>query len=103
MARNKNDTMFKYTCTKIFYYLLQENSSFINEYFNTHMISNLLVYILDPIEDKNIMIEFLSEIGKNIKNLNLEEEEIFEELSRIKIIMEKYESDYVEYKSLIKF
>lgn len=90
--------------------MLEEKPEIINEYFRLHLISNMLIYVLNPsdVTEKNLIKEFLSLIGKNLKYLKIKEFEsdfdvltTIEELDRLRKILYKY--DDKEIASLIDF
>jgi hypothetical protein len=110
LAENKENPEFKITCTKIFCRLLDEKPEIINEYFRLHLISNMLIYILNHFDgtDKNLIEEFLYVIGKNLKYLKIKEFESdvdvltsIDEINRLRKILAKYEDK--ELTSLIDF
>ena len=90
--------------------MLEEKPEIINEYFRLHLISNMLIYVLNPsdVTEKNLIKEILSLIGKNLKYLKIKEFEsdfdvltTIEELDRLRKILYKY--DDKEIASLIDF
>ena len=94
LVRNKNNSEYISTCLKIYSHLLKENYLFLNEYFRIHLISNLIINILDPnkIEDKIIIKEILYGVKENLNHLS-EEGEVLEELNRLKIILENSDDE----------
>jgi hypothetical protein len=97
LAKNKNNSNFNQTLLNILNTLLIKNPSFIIDYMDMLILSNLLIHVYDQNINKQEILKILNSFNENKKYLKIKQSSnAAEEINRLKLISKKIKDEQVK-------
>jgi hypothetical protein len=97
LAKIKNNSNFDQTLLNILNTLLIKNPSFIIDYMDMLILSNLLIHVYDQNINKQEILKILNSFNENKKYLKIKQSSnAAEEINRLKLISKKIKDEQVK-------
>jgi hypothetical protein len=97
LAKNKNNFHYNKTLLEILNTLINKNPSFIIDYMDMLILSNLIIHVYDKNHNKKEILKILNSYNENKKYLKIKRSNnSIEEINRLNLITKKIEDQEIK-------